>query len=123
MLNAAFTMLAIAVSVGAVLTTPYLRGAGAAAPPWGLAAVHVVSAIGGLGCLLIALRGPPRGLALGTGSFGMIAAALIGLALLIGGGLLAMRIRKRRPGGMLIGIHATIAVSGFVVLAAYVLAG
>jgi hypothetical protein len=59
----------------------------------------------------------------GAASFGVIAAVLIGLAALIGVGLFVMRLLKRRTPGILLGIHATLAVGGFVVLLAYVLAG
>jgi hypothetical protein len=122
MLIAAFDMLGIAVLAGTVLAILYLRSEGGA-PPWWLAAMHVAFALAGLGCLLLALRGPPHGLEQGTGSFGAIAAALIGLAALIGGRLVAARLLKKRPPGMLVGIHATLAVCGFVILAAYVFTG
>jgi hypothetical protein len=46
---------------------------------------------------------------------------LIALAALFGGGMLARRVMQRRP-GTLLGIHATLAVSGFVMLAACVFA-
>jgi len=123
MLIAAFVILGTAVLLGSALAVLHLRTDGAAAPRWKLAALHGLLAIAGLGCLAIALRGPTRGLAQGTASFGIIAAALIALAALFGVGLVAMRIFKGRPAGMLIGIHATLAVSGFVILAVYVLAG
>ena len=45
------------------------------------------------------------------------------MAALVGLTQLAARLRNRRLPGMLIGIHATLAVGGFVVLLAYVLAG
>ena len=79
--------------------------------------------IGGLLCLVLALRGPPRGIAQGTASFGAIAATLFALAALVGGAILATHLRNRRRAGALIGVHAAFAVSGFVVLAAYLLAG
>jgi hypothetical protein len=122
MLIAAFDILGIAVLAGAALAILYLRSAGVA-PPWWLAATHVVFALTGLGCLLLALRGPPRGLEQGTGSFGIIAAVLIALAALVGGRLLAARIKKKQPAGILVGIHATLAIAGFVILAAYVFTG
>jgi hypothetical protein len=59
----------------------------------------------------------------GTAGFGTIAAVLIAAAALLGAGFLATRLLRRRPLGLLIGIHATLAVSGFVILTAYVLAG
>jgi hypothetical protein len=122
MLIAAFVILAIAVLVGSGLALLHLRE-GAATPPWPLAALHGLVAIGGFGALLLALRGPPRGLNQGAGSFGMIAAALLAMAALLGAELVVARLRGRRLSGTLIGVHATLAVSGFVILAAYVLAG
>ena len=121
MLIAAFITLGIAVSIGSGLAIQHLRTESANAPPWPLALLHMIFAIGGLGCLVLALRGPPRDLDQGTSSFGIIAAALIVMAALVGGWMLATRIVKRRPAGILVGIHATFAVGGFVILAAYVL--
>jgi hypothetical protein len=120
MLTAAFVILGVAVLLGAALAVLQLQTDGAARPRWRLAALHGCFAIAGLGCLALALRGPPRGLDQGEGSFGMIAAMLIALAALLGAGFLAARLRKRRIAGLLIGIHAMFAVSGFVILAAYV---
>jgi hypothetical protein len=119
MLTAAFIVLACTVAFGSGIALPHLRSASAAAvPPW-LAALHALLGLGGLGLLLAALRGPARGVGQGTASFGMISAVLIALAALFAGGMLARRLRNRRPGALL-GIHATLAVSGFVMLAAYV---
>ena len=122
MLNAAFYMLAIAVLVGALLAVLHFAKTGTALPPWPLAALHALLALGGFGLLLVALQGPPqRGVGQGTASFGAIAAALFVVAALFGGGLLAGRLRRRPPGTTLIGIHAMLAVTGFVILMAYVL--
>jgi hypothetical protein len=123
MLIAAFVILGVVVLLGSVLAVLHLRMKGAATPPWPLAALHGLLAIGGLCCLALALRGPPRGLDQGTASFGIIAIALITLAALVGAGLLAAHVLKGRIAGIMIGIHATLAVSGFVILAAYVFAG
>jgi hypothetical protein len=122
MLLVAFLIFAIAVLLGTVLAVLHMRE-GAAMPPWALGALHGLIALTGLGCLLLALGGPPRGLAQGTASFGATAAALFAVAAMIGAMLLAARRRRQRIPGLLIGLHATFAVSGFVVLAAYVLAG
>ncbi len=92
-------------------------------PPWPLGALHGILAIVGLGCLALALRGPPRGMEQGTASFGIIAAVLFVLAALLGARLLAARIFGKQIGGGTIAVHATLAVSGFVILAAYVFAG
>jgi hypothetical protein len=119
MLIAAFAFLGTTVLLGSVLSVLHLRTDGAAAPRWKLAALHGFLAIAGLSCLVLALRGLDQG----TASFGIIAAALMALAALFGAGFLATRLLKRRLGGILIGIHATLAVSGFVILTVYVLAG
>jgi hypothetical protein len=122
MLSAAFALLTVAVLAGALLAVAYLRG-GAAPPPWPFGALHGLIAIAGLGMLALALRGPPRGVEQGVGSFGVIAASLIALAALIGLTQLVARLRQRQLPGALIGAHATLAVGGFVVLLVYVLAG
>ena len=122
MLNAAFIVLAFAVLLGSVLAVLHLRE-GAAPPPWPLGALHGLIAIVGLAVLTFALRGPPRGVAQGVGSFGTIAAGLLALAALIGLTHLAARLRQRRLPGTLIGAHATLAVGGFVILLVYLLAG
>jgi len=123
MLTAALTIVTVAVLLGAALAVMYLRTGGAVAPPWTLAALHGLLAVTGLGCLLLALRGPPRGLAQGTAGFGTIAAVLMAAAAVLGVGFVAARLRQRRLPGLLIGIHATLAVSGFVILTVYVLGG
>jgi hypothetical protein len=119
MLLTAFIVLGLAVLFGTALAVLHLRTPSGATAPW--QAAHGLIGIGGLICLALALRGPPRGLAQGTASFGTIAVVLIALAALAGGGLLAARLRNRRPTGALIGVHAALAVSGFVILAAYLL--
>jgi hypothetical protein len=122
MLIAAFVILAAAVLLGSWLAVLYLRTEGGA-PSWTLAALHGSLAIAGLGCLALALRGPPRGLDQGMASFGLIAAVLMASAAVLGAGFLATRLRQRQPAGMAVAVHATLAVSGFVILAVYVLAG
>jgi hypothetical protein len=120
-LTAAFALLATAVALGTALAVLYLRSERAAAPLL-LMALHGLFGLGGLACLLLALRGPPRGLDQGTGSFGAIAAALLAAAALAGLGVLFLHRARKRRAGTLIGLHATLAVSGFVMLAAYLLA-
>ncbi len=100
------------------LTLAVLHGLGRSPPLWpGL--VHAAVGLGGLGVLLAALGGPPRGVALGGGSFGMVSAAMLCVAALAGALILALRLRRARPSVMLIGLHATLALFGVVVLAAY----
>lgn len=68
----------------------------------------------GLGALLLALRGPARGIANGVGSFGTTAAALFAAALVTGVVLLMLR---RKP--LVMAIHAGIAITGYVLLLAW----
>ena len=110
-------LLACAASLaGMVLAV--LHGLGDRPPLWsGLA--HGAVGLGGLGVLLVALRGPPRAVALGGAAFGPVAAAMLATAALAGGAVLALRLRGTRPSVMLVGLHATVALFGLVVLAAY----
>ena len=122
MLSVAFVILSVAVLLGIALAALGLRGKGEA-PPRALAWLHGILAPAGLGSLLLALRGPPRGLGLGIAGFGVAAAVLIALAALVGCAMLGTHLLRRRLPAALIAIHATLAVSGFVILAAYLFAG
>jgi hypothetical protein len=73
--------------------------------------------------LLFALGGPPRGATAGVGSFGYISAGLLAAAVLAGLGISLARVRHREAVSLLIGFHATIAIAGVAVLAAYALLG
>jgi hypothetical protein len=106
---------------GSVLAILHLMPQRPAIPPW-LSTLHGALATGGFVLLVLALRGPPRGIASGAGAFGLIAAALAALAAVAGAATLAARLRRTRFTGVLLGVHATLAVSAFVVLAAYVFA-
>ena len=123
MLLLSFSLLLLAASFGTVLAAVYVRPRRPL--PFGrtLGALHGLLGLSGLAALLLALRGPPRGVAMGVGSFGRIAAALLALALLAGLALLTQRLRQRRQPVLVVGVHATIAVCGVVILAAYALVG
>ncbi|HTV36337.1 MAG TPA: hypothetical protein VMF12_07885 [Xanthobacteraceae bacterium] len=121
MLIAAFAILAAAAALGTALALVYLRG-GRVAAPLLLTALHGLFGLGGLVCLVLALQGPPRGLDQGTASFGVIAAALLAAAALAGLTAFFRQRGKPQRAGTLIGLHATLAVSGVVILAAYLLA-
>jgi hypothetical protein len=88
-------------------------------PGWRPAALH-----GGLGLaafvvLLAGLRGPAPRTGTGSGQFGLDAALLFGLALLSGLFPIAARLRRRPVSGLVLGLHATFAVMGLVVLLAF----
>jgi hypothetical protein len=122
MLTAAFILITVAVLAGSLLAVLHMRE-GATLPAWPLPALHGITALGGLALLALALRGPARGTAQGTAAFGPGAAAILALAALFGIMLLSARLRRGKLSAALIAVHATIAVSGFVGLAAYYFAG
>lgn len=122
MLLTSFSLLLVAAALGSVLAALNFRPeAPPPAPIYGV--LHGCLGAGGFAALLLALRGPPRGVTMGVGSFGAIAAVLLAIALLAGLTMFAMRSRTRQVSGLVIGIHATIAISGIVVLAAYTMMG
>jgi hypothetical protein len=67
-----------------------------------------------LAILLFTLRGPARGVDAGVGSFGLASAVLFAGAVLTGVVLLLLR-RK----GVVMAIHAGIAITGYVLLLAW----
>ena len=122
MLTAAVLSFTITVLLGAMLAIQILRWP-AHAPSRLLAWLHGIAALLSYGVLLVALMGPPRGAATGTQSFGVTGAILLLVAAGIGLlSLVAHRRRKRMP-GVAIGVHASVAVFGYVILAVYLLAG
>lgn len=117
MLLLSFWLLCAAVLFGCGLLVLYLRGPTAAQPRAVWRAAHAAIGVASLVVLLAALwRGLPRPAGMGTGGFGMTAAALLALAL--GCGLLIARVgwRGRRPAELLVGLHAGIAIAGFTLL-------
>ncbi len=122
MLSAAFILITVAVLAGSLLAVLHMRE-NARLPAWPFPALHGLAALGGLALLALALSGPARGLEQGAAAFGAGAAAILALAALVGATLLSARLRRGQVPGGLIAVHAMIAVSGFVVLAAYYFAG
>ncbi|HVA14681.1 MAG TPA: hypothetical protein VNF99_15650 [Stellaceae bacterium] len=122
MLVLAVLAFGIVVLLGAALAIQILRRP-AKPPPRVLAWLHGIAALVGYGMLVAALMGPARGAATGTQSFGRVAALLLLLAALIGIASLALHLWRRRMVGIAIGIHASVAIFGYVILAVYFLAG
>jgi hypothetical protein len=85
----------------------------ASLPPRVAGIAHGVVGAIGLGCLLLALRGPPRGVDAGVGSFGTLGAVLLGAALLTG---LTLLIRRN---GLVMAVHAGLAITAYVLLLAW----
>ena len=123
MLGSSLGLLGLAVLLGAALALIGAKAVGKPPSAW-LATAHGIVAVSGFAALLWALiAGPVRGVATGTQSFGAIAAALLLIAACLGIASLLLHIRRRRVPGFWASAHAMIAVSGFVILAAYVLLG
>jgi hypothetical protein len=122
MLLLAFALLLTAALLGGVLAALHLRTE--SAPPGPVfCALHGLVGIAGFVALLLALRGPPRGEAMGVGGFGRTAAVLLAAALIMAGPIVLARLCHRHIPALVNGAHATIAVSGIVILAAYTLVG
>ena len=112
---AALWVLSVAAASGAavagLLALPPRRWMAPAALAHGLAGL--------LGAALLvpaALRLAQAGAA---GEFGLVAVVSLGLAALLGLGLGAARLARRRPPVLVVGLHATVAFLGYLVLVAY----
>jgi hypothetical protein len=118
LLSAAAWLLGLASLAGLalVILSQKVRPKGRA---WWPGVLHGVLGLAGLGVLLLALRGPARGIEAGAGSFGLVAAVLVGLAALAGLTVFVTRLRRRTPSTVALGVHATFAIAGVVMLAAY----
>lgn len=115
MISIAVWTLTIAVAAGTALGLWHLRASeGASRPPLAAGIAHGILGTIGLVILLIALRGPPRGVATGVASFGTIATVLFTASLITG--LITLTLR-RKP--IVMAIHAGIAITGYVLLLAW----
>lgn len=82
--------------------------------------LHAALGCAGLSLLIISVEtAPPRGMAEGVGAFGSTAAVILGLALLAGLSLWRGRNSRQGDPTLLIGIHASLAIFGVAILAAY----
>ena len=86
---------------------------------WWPGAAHGALGLAGLAALLLGLRGPALGVEAGAGSFGLVAAGLVAAAALVGLTVFAARLGRWAPSTIVLGLHATFAIAGFVMLAAY----
>jgi len=115
LISAAVWVLTLAVAAGTGLALWHLRATDSASrPPLFAGIAHGVIGAIGLAFLLLSLRGPPRGVEAGVGSFGTVSAVLCAGALLTG---IAMLILRRKTVAMT--IHAGAAITGYVLLLAW----
>lgn len=121
MLLFALLLMTAAVLLGSGLALLHLRGT--TRPSWVVGALHGLIGLVSLVALFLALQGPARGVQTGVAPFGMVAAVLAAVAFAIGLVVLLL-LRARRPvAGLAIAAHATLAISAYVVLLAYVALG
>jgi hypothetical protein len=98
-----------------VLALWHLRAADRGSrPPIAVGIAHGIVGAVGFTVLLGALRGPPRGVDAGAGSFGTIAALLFAGAVLTG---IVLSLLRRKT--MVMTIHAGMAIAGYVLLLAW----
>jgi hypothetical protein len=115
LVSLAVWILTLAVAAGTALALWHLRATeDTARPPFVAGIAHGAVGAAGFVILLFALRGPPRGLGAGVGSFGTMSAALFAGALLTG---IVMLLLRRKA--VVISIHAGIAITGYVLLLAW----
>ena len=110
----------LAVAFGSILALWHLRATdGASRPPLSAGIVHGavgLAGLAGLAVLLLALRGPPRGIAAGAGSFGTTAAVVFAAALATG---VAVLVRRRKGPAVTMAIHSGFAITAYVLLVAW----
>ena len=121
MLSLALLLMTVAIAVGGALALLHLRGS--ARPHPAVGALHGLLGLAALVTLVAALRGPPRGLQTGVASFGMVAAVLAIAVLTVGLLVLLLLCTRRQLAGLAIAVHATLAITAYVVLLAYVALG
>jgi hypothetical protein len=120
MLRTTAAVLTLAVALGSVLALWHMRATeGRRGPPWLVGALHGVLGAGGLGALLLLLQGPRRGDAMGVGGFGTAAAVLFAAAAVAGVAVPLLIRRFPRGAGLTIAVHASLAITGYVLFLAW----
>ena len=120
MLSLALALLSLAVLIGVAIGIGFLVDR--RLPSRAIGAVHGLLGASGLCALIFALvSGVGTGDRYGTASFGPAAAILVALAGLAGVGIALLGRRTARSIGLLIGVHASLAVTAYVLLLAYAL--
>jgi hypothetical protein len=124
-LSIALITLSVTVALGIALSVLHLRGSSTPhwMPRWMISALHGILGAAGLGALILALRGPPRGIQTGVAAFGSVAAVLLASALVVGLGIATLARRSGRGVGLLIAVHGTAAITAYVLLTAYISLG
>ncbi len=116
MLNAAFWILSATVAAGLAIACFYLLER----PIRGLARLlsvgHGLLGVAGSTLLFVPIAsGASDRNGMGRAATGLLIATLIGAAVLV-----FAQVRRRRPPGLVVMLHATLGVAGYVILAAYI---
>ncbi len=122
MLRLSLILLGIAMLFGFGLAALHLRESDKA-PPLLARVAHGALGAAGLAALLLTLGQPAQGVNEGVGTFRLDAVVLLGAALLLGLGILVTFRVAPKSAGAVIALHATIAMFGLAILAAYVSLG
>ena len=91
-------------------------------PPKRIPITGIIHGSAGAACvllLLLALRGPARGVHTGAGAFGRVSFALRAPALLGGATILSFHLRRRGAPTLLIAMHGMLGAAGGILLAAW----
>ncbi|MGC9270443.1 MAG: hypothetical protein ACP5E6_09850 [Acidiphilium sp.] len=108
--------LIVAALLGGYLVAFHLRAVPPPPAGWMIGLVHGTIGAAGLLELVVALAGhrPPR--TAGLGGFGVGAEVLLALAIALGLLIVASARRGGRPSGLVIGAHASVAITGIVLV-------
>jgi hypothetical protein len=120
MLRTTVIVLSLAVTLGIVLALWHLRaGEFRSGPPWPVGVVHGALGIAGLCVLILLLQGPRRGDAMGVGSFGASSAVLFAAAVTAGVSVPLLSRRSPNGAGVMIVLHAGLAITAYVLFLAW----
>ncbi|SIQ21256.1 MULTISPECIES: hypothetical protein [Acidiphilium] len=119
----ALVFLLLAATLGGYLSIGYLRGTPPPAAGWMLGLVHGVVGAAGLLELVIGLERHPPPASAGVAGFGVGAEVLLGLAILLGLLVIMAAWRGKRLSGVVIGAHASVAITAIALVSAIVALG
>jgi hypothetical protein len=122
MLRLSLILLGITMLFGFALAAMNLRATDKAPPLW-VRLAHGVLGAAGLVALFLTMGTPAQGADMGAGTFRLDAVVLLSAALLLGLGILVTFRVAPKSAGAVIALHATIAMFGLAILAAYVSLG
>ena len=116
MLDAVLWILGVTVAAGLALGCFYLQERPIRGWPRLLSVGHGLLGVTGSTLLFVSMAaGASDKSGMGRTATGLLVATLMGAAVVV-----FAQVRRRRPSGLVVALHATLGVAGFVILAAYV---